>query len=193
MKKQDKTPQPFLKKHWSNILFVVLLIVLLVPQTRAYFQAWVVLPIIGSPEILEETENQKLADYNLILNDLNDHRVNLSQSKGKPMLINFWATWCSPCIAEMPGLVELHEEFGDEVDFYFISNEEKALLQKFLKLKTYDIPVYNPVSKIPTYYNTNAIPSTYLIDGDGNMIAKAEGMANWDSDKVKETIRKLLN
>ncbi len=191
MKEQQQTKQSFFKKHWSNIVFVVLLIIILIPKTRAYFQSWVVIPLIGSPEILEQNEDDALADYNLVLKDLEGNRIHLNQSKDKPMLINFWATWCSPCIAELPGLVELYDEFGHRVDFYFVSNEHKDVLQKFMTIKELKIPVFNPASNIPAFYDTNAIPTTYLIGSDGKVIAKAEGMANWDSDRVKEIIRNL--
>ena len=191
MKEQTQTKKSFLKKHWSNIVFIVLLIIILIPKTRAYFQSWIVIPLIGSPEIMERNEDSALADYNLVLKDLQGNLVYLNKSKPKPMLINFWATWCSPCIAELPGLVELYNEFGHRVDFYFVSNENKDILQKFLDIKELKIPVFNPASKIPDFYETNAIPTTYLISSEGKVIAKAEGMANWDSDTVKEIIRKL--
>jgi thiol-disulfide isomerase/thioredoxin len=181
----------FLKKHWSNILFFAVLILFILPNTRTIIQSWVIIPIIGAPEIIDSKERISTAEYNLIFKDLNGKSINFTQSKGKPVLINFWATWCSPCIAEMPGLVELHNEFGSEVDFYFVSNESVEKLNSFLAKKAYNIPVYKTASKIPEVFDTSSIPTTYLIDKEGNIIARAKGMANWDSKKVKEIIKRL--
>lgn len=183
--------KPFLKKHWSNILFFGLLILLIIPNTRSVIQSRLIIPLIGAPEILDKSESKTTADYNLTLSDMNGNLTDLKQSKGKPMLINFWATWCSPCIAELPGLVKLYKEFGDKVDFYFISNEERARLQNFLSKKGLNIPVYIPASKTPKVYNSSSIPTTFLINAKGKIIASAKGMANWDSKKVKDKMRKL--
>jgi thiol-disulfide isomerase/thioredoxin len=181
----------FLKKHWSNILFIGLLIVFFIPNTRALVQSWIILPLIGAPEIIDENDSKDIAEYNLSLSDLSGNLVSLNRSKNKPMLINFWATWCTPCLAELPDLAELHKEFGDKVDFYFVSNESKSKLISFLRQKNYNIPVYNPASEVPKFYKTESIPTTYLINSEGKIIAKAQGMADWNNDKVKKLIMGL--
>jgi len=190
MNKSNK--KSFLKKHWSNILFFVVLILFILPQTRTKIQSWIVVPLIGSPEVFENQADKTSADYSVHLKDLQNKSINLEKSKGKPLLINFWATWCSPCLAELPGLVELYEEFGDDVDFYFVSNESADKLKSFLATKKLNIPVYMPNSKLPDFYSSNSIPTTYLINSEGKLVAKANGMANWDSNKVKETIKNLI-
>ncbi len=190
--KKRTNKKPFLKKHWSNILFFIVFILFIIPDTRTKIQSWIVVPLIGSPEILTNQNDITIADYNVKLKDLQNKSFDLKDSKGTPILINFWATWCSPCLAELPGLVELYDEFGDQVDFYFVSNETSEKLRKFLKQKKLNIPVYRPDSELPEFYDTNSIPATYLISADGELVAKAKGMANWYSNSVKETIKNLI-
>lgn len=186
-------PKSFLKKHWSNILFFGFILLFIIPGTRVYIQSWIVVPLMGAPEMIEANNTQENIDYNIHFKDLAGNIVDFKQSEGQPVLINFWATWCTPCIAEMPGLVDLYKEFGTEVDFYFVSNESTDKLQLFLSKKNYNIPVYNSVSKIPESFDTSSIPATYLINSNGVIVAKAKGMANWDGAEVKKRITRMLD
>src|SRR5690606_8413203 len=99
----------FLKKHWSNLLFFALLILLVFPQTRMPIQVFVQRLISFSPSEKSVEEREILQDYNWNLQQLNSKEINLSQSKGKVAIVNFWATWCPPCIAEMPSFQKLYD------------------------------------------------------------------------------------
>ncbi len=182
----------FFRKHWPDILFFVFLILFIFPATRIKIQSWIVVPLTGSPEIIENNESAETVVYNIALKDLKGIDTNMNQSKGKPLLINFWATWCTPCIAEMPGLVQLHSDFADQMDFYFVSNESSDKLTAFLTKKGYDIPVFRPISRIPESFDTSSIPSTYLIDKNGHVVAKAQGMADWHNHEVRALMQELI-
>ena len=119
-------------------------------------------------------------------------RIDFSQSKGKIVLINYWATWCPPCVAEMPDLQELYTTYSDQVDFYFISSEEKEKLENFLTKKNYSLPVYIQTEKSPDLLETTSLPTTFLISKAGEIIMRKTGAANWNSDSVHEIIDKLL-
>ena len=108
------------------------------------------------------------------------------------MLVNLWATWCPPCIAEMPDLQALYNEYGDRVEFLFVTQENKETVQQFLNKKGYTIPVYIPTSKTPEELSSRSIPATYLIDKKGAIVINKKGAANWDSTSVKEEIERLL-
>lgn len=190
--KNNKSKKTFLKKHWSNILFFALFLLFIIPGTRVYIQSWIIVPLVGAPEIMEIDNAQKALSYNIIFKDLENNLVDFKTSKGRPVLINFWATWCTPCLAEMPGLVKLYKEFGEDVDFYFVSNESAEKLRLFLNQKAYDIPVFIPNSAIPDILESSSIPATYLINKEGKIVAMAKGMADWDSNKVKNRIKEIL-
>lgn len=190
--KNNKSKKTFLKKHWSNILFFALFLLFIIPGTRVYIQSWIIVPLVGAPEIMEIDNAQKALSYNIIFKDLENNLVDFKTSKGRPVLINFWATWCTPCLAEMPGLVKLYKEFGEDVDFYFVSNESAEKLRLFLNQKAYDIPVFIPNSAIPDILESSSIPATYLINKEGKIVAMAKGMADWDSNKVKNRMKEIL-
>lgn len=182
----------FFKKNWSNVLFVIVILLLIIPQTRMPIQVFFTRLISFSPSETA-TDDQKLVEsLDWELTSMNDLPVNLSASEGKVILINFWATWCPPCIAEMPSMQNLYNEYGAKVDFYFVSAEEKQILEKFLQKKGYSIPVFQYRTAPPTELESKSIPATYVISKNGSIVIKKIGPADWDSDKVKEILDTLL-
>lgn len=132
------------------------------------------------------------ADLNLKLLDAEGKIVSLSDMKGKVIFMNMWATWCPPCIAEMPSIDKLHEEMGDEVAFVLVSiDQDFETAKAFDKRKGYDLPIYAPASNLPKMYQSNAIPSTYVIDAQGNLALTHRGMADYGDPKFKEFLKGL--
>lgn len=132
------------------------------------------------------------ADFNLKLIDKEGNITSLTEMKGKVIFLNFWATWCPPCIAEMPSIDKLHEETGDEVSFVMLSLDqdfEKA--KDFDKRKGYDLPIYAPASTLPPMYQSSAIPTTFIIDADGNLAMTHEGMADYGDPEFKKFLNGL--
>ena len=124
---------------------------------------------------------------------LNTNSVDFNQLKGMVIFVNFWATWCPPCRAEMPMIQELYNEYKDKIEFVFVTSESWETVEKFYKANEYKLPTYNSVSTPPkTFTETNSIPATYLIDKEGNILISKTGAANWSSDKVKKLLDKLL-
>lgn len=145
----------------------------------------------------EATQNQPMAniqaaDFNLQLLDIDGKVVSLEDLKGKVIFLNFWATWCPPCIAEMPNIAQLHEEMGDEVAFVMLSLDddfEKATA--FNKRKGFNLPIYALASPLPAMYESSAIPTTYVIDAAGNLALTHKGMADYDNKKFKAFLKSL--
>ncbi|MEO9873019.1 TlpA family protein disulfide reductase [Ekhidna sp.] len=144
---------------------------------------------IISPNIT--TEN-KLASYNFRIEDMNGNRILFNQFKEKVVFINFWATWCPPCIAEMPDIHSLYQETKNNVSFVMISldkDENKA--REFIERKEFDFPVYFLRSSLPAVYDTHSIPTTYLLDKKGRIKAENHGMAKYNTEEFKELLTKL--
>ncbi|MFK5982983.1 MAG: redoxin domain-containing protein [Flavobacteriaceae bacterium] len=182
----------FIKKQWSNILFGVFIVLMIVPQTRMPIQVFIQRFISFSPSEIAKEDRATLKDYNWNLAKLNSERINLSQSEGKVILINFWATWCPPCIAEMPELQELYNEYGDKVDFYFITNEKPETVNLFLEKKGFNLPIFLQIEKSPEVLESSSLPTTYLISKSGEIIMRKTGAASWNSDSVHEVLNGLL-
>lgn len=134
----------------------------------------------------------KEADFNLNLIDRKGNISSLKELKGKVIFLNMWATWCPPCIAEMPSIDKLHEEMGDGVAFVILSLDkdfEKA--KAFDKRKGYDLPIYTLAGNLPSMYNSSAIPTTYVIDAAGNLRLTHEGMADYNDSEFKKFLKGL--
>ena len=136
--------------------------------------------------------NLDKADYNLKLIDKDGKTRSLEEFKGKVIFLNFWATWCPPCVAEMPSIDKLHEEMGDDVAFVMLSFDddfEKA--KAFDKRKGYDLPIYAPASNLPAMFQSSALPTTYIIDAEGNLAFTHKGMADYNDPEFKEFLNNL--
>ena len=183
----------FLKKHWSNILFAILIVLMLIPQTRMPIQVFLQRLISYTPSQIDEEDRETLEDFNWELISLSHELTNLSNSKGKVTIINLWATWCPPCVAEMPHLQKLYNTYKDRVDFYFISYEKKQKLDIFMEKKGYDLPVYRPMKQAPDQLESSALPTTFLISKTGEIIINKTGAASWNNEGVHELLDSLLD
>lgn len=182
----------FLRKHWSNILFFAFLALLIIPQTRMPIQVFVQRLISFSPSEKAEAERESLQDYRWNLQELKGGQINFSQSEGKVAIVNFWATWCPPCVAEMPSFQKLYDSYGDRVDFYFVTSEGTEKVNKFLLKNHYTLPVFLQEYQAPKQMRSQVLPTTYLISKTGEIIIDEEGAADWNSKKIRALLDKLL-
>ncbi len=167
---------------------------MIIPQTRKPIQVFIQKGLaMISPSVISEEKRESVSDYNWKLEDLEGIQVNFNSSKDKVVLINFWATWCPPCIAEMPSLHKLYDDYKDKVDFYFVSNEKVEVLNEFLSKNNYSFKVHIPKTKYPEVFDVSGIPRTFLIGKKGNIVIDKTGAANWNSEKVRSQIDILLD
>ena len=118
--------------------------------------------------------------------------VDLSKLRGKVVLLNFWASWCPPCIEELPTLMELHRRMPDVVIVAVSIDEDAEKYQKFLTKNHVDLlTVRDPSQKIETMYGTVQIPETYVIDRDGMLRRKFVSAQNWTSPEIMDYLAKL--
>lgn len=183
---------PFLKKHKGNILLLVVILLLFIPQTGTPIKVFLNRLISFSPSEIDVSKQRSIANYDWQLEDLEGTPLNFNQSEGKVVLLNVWATWCPPCIAELPSMQNLYDAYGSKVDFYFVSLESPETLQHFLQKKNYHIPVYIPKESFPEALSTSSFPTTYVISKAGAIVIDKTGAADWDSEKSKAIIEKLL-
>ncbi len=187
----------FIKKNLSNILFFAFIIFLFTPYglpVRATLIKGVsfITTRIFNMEI-DKSEQVQLKTYNWNLSNLQGKAVDFNDFKGKVILVNFWATWCPPCIAEMPSYQDLYNDYKDKMIFVFAANDDQDKVNKFLKDKNYHLPVYFPVTRAPNELQTNALPTTFIIDKAGRIVVDKTGAADWNSGKVRKMLDDLIN
>ena len=131
-------------------------------------------------------------DYAMEVEDLDGAPVSFSQSVGRVLVLNFWATWCAPCVAEMPSLERLRDETADlDVQFAFITREDPPVVRQFIEKRGIDLPVYVLSGEPPECFKGRAIPATFVLDKDGMIAMRHFGAAAWDSDSVVAFVRGL--
>ncbi|GAB5521211.1 MAG: TlpA disulfide reductase family protein [Rhodothermales bacterium] len=147
---------------------------------------------ILQPDLSMPVEEQALARYDVIIRPLNGESIALGDLRDRPIFLNLWATWCPPCLAELPGIQALYEEVGDEVAFVLLSTDENdAEVQAFIEAKGYTVPVYRLGGALPAIYQSPVLPTTFVISPEGRIVLREEGMARYDTDRFKAYLRSL--
>jgi len=121
--------------------------------------------------------------------------VSLGALKGKVVFINFWATWCPPCIHEMPSINRLRQSFKDNDDIVFLMVDVDNKMEKstaFMEKNKYDLPVYVAAGDIPPDYLESSIPTTVILDKSGDMIARIEGGRDYTSPEMVQALNELV-
>ena len=120
--------------------------------------------------------------------------VFLSDFEGKVVLVNFWATWCAPCVQEMPGIDRLQAKLGGKDFTVVVVNEDRggfARAKPFLeKLGTTHLVLYvDSKMAMMRAFKVRGLPTSFLLDRQGRIVGKLEGIAEWDTPEVEDLIR----
>lgn len=181
----------------SDLIFIVFIIALLFPQGRMAIGGFVnnMKAQVFNPSKLTEEQLVADSDFNWDLKGIDGNTINLKDLKGQVLFINIWATWCPPCVGEMPEIQDLYDTFKAEENIHFlmISNESTAKISRFVKSKNYSFPVFSAQSQSPASFATNSIPTTFVVSKSGKIVIKEIGAANWGGKKMKKMMRDLLN
>ncbi len=144
---------------------------------------------------VENVSSQPPADLNMAMVSMSGDQVNLQQFRGKVIFINFWASWCPPCVAEMPTILKLSKEISDpNVQFILLNlDQDRQKAKDFIKRKEITLPVYQPMSRIPAELSSSTIPATFIIDKSGRIALRRKGMAEYDTKAIRSLLQKLAD
>lgn len=138
-------------------------------------------PAAGSP-----------ADYGLALETMDGLPYDAASLKGKTVFLNYWATWCAPCRAEMPSIERLHAKTRDlGVVFLLVSEEKAEPIAQFLRKTPLSVPVFRAAGGRPPAYRSNAVPATFILSADGRIAFRHVGAAKWDDESTLAFLRGL--
>ena len=145
-------------------------------------------PDSESAETTNQTEDSSSEMKNLAPNftvyDLEGNEVNLNDFFGKPIIVNFWASWCGPCKMEMPDFNEAYETYKDEIEFLMVnmtdgSRETVEKASSFITESGYTFPVYyNTDYSAAITYSVSSLPTSYFLNADGELVTYARGAIN---------------
>ena len=141
----------------------------------------------GEAPSSDSDEKPPVAAPDFTVEDADGNAVSLSDYIGKPVVVNFWASWCGPCKSEMPAFQQAWETYGDQVEFLLINltdnqQETVASAKKFLATTAYTFPVYFDTQLSGAMaYGVVGIPATYFIDAQGYVVAGANSALDYDT------------
>jgi len=141
----------------------------------------------------ESTEEKRMAAPDFTVQDAEGNSVKLSDLFGKPIVLNFWATWCPPCRSEMPDFNAVFEELGEDIHFVMLdavdgTRETREIGEAYVAEQGFTFPVYYDMEQEAVIqYGIRAFPTTIFIDSEGYVAAGAEGAID------QETLRKGID
>lgn len=137
--------------------------------------------------------SKEMADFDLELINSAGEKVHLEEFRGKVIFMNLWATWCPPCIAEMPSIQKLyHDVKNEDVEFVMISLDDQFDTAKTFRIrKGYDFEIYRIAGRLPSMYHSSSIPTTFVIGADGRLAMTHKGMADYSKKKFKSFLLDL--
>jgi len=131
------------------------------------------------------------------LADTSGHSVELSELQGKLVIVNLWATWCGPCLREMPSLERLQSRLGERVAVLAVSEDRggnKTVEPFVAKLGLKSVKIYiDPKSEVGHALGVRGLPTSFVIDREGKVRGRVEGAAEWDSPKILSVLEPLLS
>jgi thiol-disulfide isomerase/thioredoxin len=137
-----------------------------------------------STQILDRMEKE--GPPPLEVKDIHAKTHRLADYRGKVIILNFWASWCDPCVQEFPPLIKLMETFKGKVIVLAVSADHtledmENFLRAFKVKSEFFIPVWDKDFKLAKQFGTESLPESYIIDGEGKLVKKVAGVRDWMS------------
>jgi thiol-disulfide isomerase/thioredoxin len=166
----------------------------------AFIVFWILyLALLGprrSVQSLEDSGMSRPADFDWTVLDLKDEPVQFSRFKGKTVFLNIWATWCGPCVQEMPSIARLAEDprlQGKGIEFVCVSTDDSSkTVRRFLEGRSWGM-TFLRAQELPAVFSTEGIPATFIIAPNGRIAAAQVGSDRWDTPRVVAYLEKIAN
>jgi thiol-disulfide isomerase/thioredoxin len=199
-----------IKSLKSNIGFVITLIIISViafnPSAKGLVMTGMVRTGLFDPDVtglepkaVETTADNPAGEFlpvvsSVLFTSSDGVTLDLAKLKGKVVFLNFWTTWCPPCIAEMPSVNRLYNKLKNNKSVVFVLADADSNLEKstaFMKKKKFELPVYIPAGAIPEQLFRGSLPTTVIINKKGEIVFSHEGMADYDTPEMEQALTDL--
>lgn len=181
----------YIRSNIGNVIFIIITaIVFFNTDARTLLIRGFMLTGLFNAEVSTETQKpelNRLAPAGMTFRKENGELLNLSENKGKVYFINFWATWCPPCRAEMPSINKLASkiEKKDKISFIMVDVDNKMNESvKYMQKNSFNLQVYSSVSPIPEQIFNGTLPTTLIIGPHGNIVFHHTGMADYNTTEM---------
>lgn len=190
------TYYPWLKKNAVTILLMAFVLVLFIsPTAKGWLLSKLVSVGLFKAEIKKEgIKNQPATTFFAYTNEAGI-TSSTADLKGKVVFINFWASWCPPCQAEMPSIDALYKKLAKDERFVFLfinEDDDKGKAKSYLEMNRYTIPLYSSSGLVPDEIYSGSLPTTIVMNKEGKIVLKKEGMAGYDTDAFIQQLKDLL-
>lgn len=177
-----------------DLIIVLLAIFIMIPQTRKTTVTLILKPTLFMYQapLLKQSIPLDSVSGEWRLRTLSGDTCRLADFAGKPIVLNYWASWCAPCMAEMGAFKSLYGDYSDKVNFLFVSNEDRREIARFVSRKKWNLPIFFPVKNYPEQLSANSLPTTFVIDADGNIVLRKSGMAGWNGSRMRNILDNLI-
>lgn len=179
----------------GDIAFLIFVIALIIPSSRMALTVTLKRLFLFSPKAIssEERITVEQSEFYWPMETLDGRETNLELLRGKTLFINLWATWCPPCVAEMPSIQKLYDQLKDDenVAFVIVTNEDRETVKQFMNEAGYDFPVMLSRSNPPEQFYSRSIPTTFLVSPEGEIVLREVGSKKWHGAETVELISSL--
>lgn len=194
-KKEKK--KSIISKVWNVVFFAGLIFFIFNTDAKAWVLRQLVSVGIFNANIEKDAAAKSASPEvtSFSFTDASGRIQSTADLKGKVVFINFWATWCPPCRAEMPSLDALYNEFREDerIVFLFISEDDAlAKAQKYLKENGFNVPLVTRAGNVPAELYSGTLPTTLVLNKEGAVVLKHEGVAGYNTPRFKQQLRDLL-
>jgi thiol-disulfide isomerase/thioredoxin len=186
-------PKSFLRKQWLNVLLTGFVLMMLLYTPAKVFM----LQRLMDTGLFNASADKKLLKADpMIFKNREGELISTESLKGRTVFINFWASWCPPCLAEMPSIQKLYDRFKNDKRIVFIMADVDHKLNEstsFLSKRSIDLPVYEPHSLQGTALYDGTLPTTLIINKEGMVILHHSGIGRYDTPSIIKLLEDEIN
>jgi len=183
-----------IKKVLNYLLIAFLIFIIVSPNGKAWVLRQFISVGLFKAEIKKDAVKDFLNNSSFSFTDSKGNINNTSMLQGKVVFINFWASWCPPCRAEMPSINDLYKKLQSDTNFVFLSineDDDKSKANAYLENNDFSFPIFYASGNVPGEIFAGTLPTTIVLSKQGRIVLKHEGLAGYNTDSFISQLKGL--